>query len=30
MSIYARLRLDIKHEGIEIKTKEQKIDRRAA
>jgi hypothetical protein len=30
MSIYARLRLDIKHEGIEIKTKEQKIDSRRA
>ena len=30
MSIYARLRLDIKHEGIEIKSKEQKIDSRRA
>jgi hypothetical protein len=30
MSIYARLRLDIKHERIEIKDKEQKIDSRRA
>ena len=30
MSIYARLRLDIRHEGIEIKAEEQKIQGRRA
>jgi hypothetical protein len=30
MSIYSRLRLDIKHEQVEIKADEQKVDRRKA